>query len=145
MTRKQVCQYRCDFCKKRNLSAASITKHEKHCTKNPERNCRMCTASGGQQEPIEDLIACIDISLPDEGLSRLRDLAGNCPACILAALLQCGAYRPGFTLMYPPALREMAIGSLPDGFDFKSAAKEWLEEVKEERRENESIAWGGCW
>lgn len=143
MTRKQVWQYRCDHCGKRNLSASSITQHEKHCTKNPDRKCRMCVAAGGLQEPIEDLIGCIDISLPDEGLARLRDLAGNCPACILAALLQCGAHRPGFTLMYPPMLRDLAIGSLPDGFDFKTESKEWMQNVKEARREEES--YGGCW
>ena len=106
----------------------------------------MCVAAGGLQEPIEDLIACIDISLPDEGLGRLRDLAGNCPACILAALLQCEANRPGFTLMYPPMLRELSIGSLPDGFDFKTESKKFMENVKEAQREERSYAaYGGCW
>lgn len=73
MTRRQVWQYWCDHCGKHNLSAASIAKHEKHCTKNPARVCRMCKASGGEQLSIEELSACIDISLPDEGLQWLRD------------------------------------------------------------------------
>ena len=34
--------YYCDFCKKKGLSASSISKHEKHCTLNPKRECRLC-------------------------------------------------------------------------------------------------------
>lgn len=137
MTRRQVWQYWCDHCGKHNLSAASIAQHEKHCTKNPARVCRMCKASGGEQLPIEELAKCIDISLPDEGLDRLRDASGNCPACMLAALRQCGAYRPGYTLMYSPMLRNLCIGNLPDGFDFKAEAKSWWDEFNNERNERD--------
>ena len=42
VTRRQVWQYRCEFCGKRNLSAASISRHEKRCVKNPARECSMC-------------------------------------------------------------------------------------------------------
>lgn len=34
--------YYCDFCKKKGLSAGHIATHEKHCTGNPERECRLC-------------------------------------------------------------------------------------------------------
>lgn len=34
--------YYCDFCKKSNRSASAMSKHEKHCTLNPKRECRLC-------------------------------------------------------------------------------------------------------
>lgn len=34
--------YYCDFCKKKGMSAASMSKHEKHCTLNSNRQCRLC-------------------------------------------------------------------------------------------------------
>ena len=134
MTRRQVWQYWCEHCGKHNLSAASIAQHEKHCTKNPARICRMCKASGNEQMPIEELAKCIDISLRDEGLSRLRDASGNCPACMLAALLQCGAHKPGYTLMYGGMMRTMFL-NLSDGFDFKAECKSWWEEFKTAKAE----------
>ena len=39
--------YYCDFCKKHGMSAGHMAKHEKHCTGNPNRECRVC------KEPIE--------------------------------------------------------------------------------------------
>lgn len=134
MTRKQVWQYWCEHCGKHNLSAASIAQHEKHCTKNPARICRMCKASGGEQLPIEELAACINISLPDEGLQRLRNASGNCPACMLAGLLQCEAYKPGFTLMYGDMQRSLCLG-LGDGFDFKAECKSWWDSFNEAHAE----------
>lgn len=138
MTRRQVWQYWCEHCGKHNLSAASIAQHEKHCTKNPARICRMCKASGGEQLPIEELAKCIDISLPDEGLSMLRTVSGHCPACMLAALLQCGAYRPGYTLMTAGYVRGML--ELPEPFDFKAECKAWWDEFNNERAERD-----GCY
>lgn len=34
--------YYCDFCKKHSLRQDSLEKHEKHCTMNPNRTCRLC-------------------------------------------------------------------------------------------------------
>lgn len=42
MEKKKVWRYYCDFCKKSNCSGAAMSKHEKHCTSNPDRECRMC-------------------------------------------------------------------------------------------------------
>lgn len=134
MRKKRVWQYWCDHCGKHNLSAASIAQHEKYCTKNPARVCRMCKASGGEQLPIKELAECIDISLPDEGLDRLRHASGNCPACMLAALLQCGAHKPGYTLMYTDMCRTLFL-NLPEGFDFKAECKSWWEEINTARAE----------
>ena len=32
----------CEFCKKKSLATHSMLKHEKHCTLNPKRECRLC-------------------------------------------------------------------------------------------------------
>ena len=34
--------YYCDFCKKKGMSASAMSVHEKHCTLNPNRQCRLC-------------------------------------------------------------------------------------------------------
>jgi len=34
--------YYCDFCKRHTLTINSMVKHEKHCTLNPNRICRVC-------------------------------------------------------------------------------------------------------
>lgn len=133
MTRRQVWQYRCDHCGKRNLSAANISKHEKHCTKNPDRVCRMCAASGGEQLSLAELAACVDISLPDEGYKQLCVAAGYCPACILATLQMCGAYRPGYTLMNGTMYAVMGLPTSP--FDWKRACKSWWDDFNTVRCE----------
>lgn len=37
---KKKCVYYCDFCSKKSLRSLKI--HEKHCTANPDRECRLC-------------------------------------------------------------------------------------------------------
>ncbi len=34
--------YYCDFCKKHSLASWAMKEHEKHCTLNPDRICRVC-------------------------------------------------------------------------------------------------------
>ena len=41
--------YYCDFCKKKGLRSLKI--HEKHCTGNPDRECRLC-----DNKPIKPII-----------------------------------------------------------------------------------------
>jgi len=115
MTRRQVWQYRCDHCGKRNLSAASISKHEKHCCKNPDRICRMCIASKGEQKPLAELVDCIDASKDDYGMSRLREVSGNCPACMLAGVVNSTLHAPGCRRSEVP-------------FSFKQECKAWWDE-----------------
>ena len=54
---KMVKQYICDFCGKKGLGAGHIKKHEKHCTMNPDRECRMCVLVSGAQTPLKELLA----------------------------------------------------------------------------------------
>jgi hypothetical protein len=39
---KMVQQFGCDFCKKKMYRRDAMVTHEKHCTMNPDRYCRMC-------------------------------------------------------------------------------------------------------
>lgn len=57
MTRKQVWQYRCDFCgRKKLLSAGAMDMHEKRCTMNPNRICGMCAMEKVSQPDISSLV-----------------------------------------------------------------------------------------
>ncbi len=114
---RKVNRYYCDFCKKAGGSGGHIRKHEDHCTMNPQRGCGVCGILKAEQKPMADLLACLPDPLPyveeDEfdavsysaeltvavnaALPALRDLAGSCPACILAAIRQKGIPVPMVT------------------------------------------------
>ena len=103
MKTKRVNRYYCDYCKKSGCSSYWIREHEKHCTMNPKRDCRMCaimqTAYDNEpQVEMGKLLACLDDVHYDEtqsvfamlNISKLKETAQNCPACIMAALRQAG-------------------------------------------------------
>ena len=106
MQTKKVTQYKCDYCKKKGLSASHMSRHEKHCTMNPDRYCRMCDLLGHEQANIKDMLSILpdpklfeDDSvewnnvLPEQteiAMPKLRDITNNCPMCIMAALRQKG-------------------------------------------------------
>ena len=46
--------YYCDYCSKRYLIKSACEKHEKHCTANIDRDCRMCNMS--DPENLRELI-----------------------------------------------------------------------------------------
>lgn len=84
MHSKVVTRYGCDFCRKANLSAASISKHEKSCTGNPNRTCGICGRySDGSLAKLAALFSTADA---DCGLEAVRMEAEGCPACILSAI-----------------------------------------------------------
>lgn len=136
MRKKQVWRYYCDFCKKAGCHGGHMKNHEARCTNNPNRICGMCVALEHKQPPLSDLIAILpnssaltDTRTDEEAwnlvlspldkalkaaLPLLRARAGNCPACILAALRQ-------------------AKISLPlEGFDFSAECKQAFEKSNEE-------------
>lgn len=111
MKRVQKWVYYCDFCRKRSMSASSITRHEASCTLNPNRVCRVCKMTpfvddGHKQTPMVFLLEVLptielvndqygaDIYPAEDqravvaAIPKLREVAGNCPACMLAALRQ---------------------------------------------------------
>ena len=115
MKTKKVNRYWCDFCNKAGLQAGAMRKHEKHCTMNPDRVCRVCVLTADwleedaleSKKPLDELVAM----LPDPGLYNtvkigpdvfdthnalvtscsaiypsFKRAAGGCPACMMAAL-----------------------------------------------------------
>jgi len=126
----------CEHCGKKNWSIGHMRNHELHCTKNPDRECRVCKMVEGEQKPIAELTALLPnlASWRDEydninyaegsresvnaALKALRDACDNCPACILAALRQKG-------IMVP----------LVTDFDFTKEVKSLWSEINESRRD----------
>lgn len=111
MKRKKVWRYYCEYCKKSGCSGGHMKKHETNCTLNPKRCCGMCKML--EQEPTGLQGAMQLLPDPKEHISKdtdklgfteydklseavekimpqLRDVVGNCPACIMAALRQKG-------------------------------------------------------
>ncbi len=83
-------KYYCDYCKKSSGRKDIITKHEKHCTMNPDRVCGLCSYIGIEQVPMNILInilASYEVSIEDR-MHNLRNITNECPACILAAIRQ---------------------------------------------------------
>ena len=105
MRKKQVWRYYCDHCRKGRFTESSMRLHEEHCTLNPARKCRMCNYGDGAGITVAELIKLLPIvpnPLSDgtnctmlyaataAAMPKLREAAGNCPACIMAALRQAG-------------------------------------------------------
>ena len=124
----------CDHCGKKNWSIGHMRKHERHCTKNPNRECRVCKMVEGEQKPIAELLALLPqpVSWEDEygfvvfhedtktnvnaALPGLRDACNDCPGCILAALRQKGIPVP-----------------LATDFDFSKEMKSLWSDINESR------------
>lgn len=96
-------RYWCDHCRKGGGSRFHMANHERGYTLNPERACRVCSAMDLEAAPLKDLIAFVRSKatwddgprdakdrgfLDDELVKALRDLAAECPVCMLAALRQ---------------------------------------------------------
>jgi len=90
--------YYCDFCGKRYMRVSSAAKHERHCTMNPDRTCKWALLDDGPRTRHGEhsfrrgLPRWVRLRAPLTvyDISELRDRAGYCPACILAALRQSG-------------------------------------------------------
>lgn len=147
---KKVNRYYCEFCKKSGCSGGHISKHEKSCTRNPNRICRLCELLKRDAILFSDLLAAIPAKelflLSHEFLDKnkcddapyifkdgidqgswtaatveaIRKLS-NCPVCIMAVLKQSGAY----------------VYSAKD-FDFKKECEEQLREYNEDEAEQYS-------
>src|SRR5688572_17673310 len=92
--------YYCDYCKKRSLAANHMKTHEKHCTNNPDRQCRLC-GMGTIKGMIQEFKARFNLNKLEYGpftqeyhgeyevlwvgepvtLQEIRDAVGNCPNC----------------------------------------------------------------
>ncbi len=84
MRRKRVWRYYCDHCKKSGCSKPAMEKHERHCIRNDNRECRMCAAlNGGTNQPMSELVAAAN-----ESMKKLREVSDDCPICMLAAIVR---------------------------------------------------------
>jgi len=81
---KHVVRYYCNFCGRGMCRKDSMEKHERHCTMNIDRKCRLCDLANNEQQSIIFLFGALDSG----GLDALRDASGNCPVCIYATLRQ---------------------------------------------------------
>lgn len=143
MKKVQRWRYYCDFCKKAGGAGGHILRHEASCTLNPERVCRMCKSFANQQPAMVDMLALLPVMPGDIGttadedrddairnavidaLPKLRELCGDCPVCIFAALRQKGIPVP-----------------LAEGFDLtKEMASAWNDR-NSEREEREGYGMG---
>lgn len=88
MTKRPRWQYKCDFCGKTGLSGRHMNAHEKHCTANPHRECRMHKYFAAPYVPVADLMRLLVPTAPNHGIDALREAAGGCPMCMLAAVRQ---------------------------------------------------------
>lgn len=100
-------RYYCDFCKKSGGSKYHMEIHEKHCTSNPHRECRMCSVKNPtytnkyEGHITKEMVRIIKDSICEDSLGReyfnddyteqsvierLEEITG-CPACLLSALV----------------------------------------------------------
>ena len=109
-------KYYCDFCKKSGGNKGVIVAHERSCTNNPNRVCKMCEVIGDPQPDLPEMIRIVQDAVashttyhessPLTGLefmkiyrwvdNREKEVLDNlweitdCHVCILAALSQSG-------------------------------------------------------
>ena len=121
-------RYYCDFCNKGGGHSGWMKIHEKHCTLNPNRQCRMCEVADIPQQSVNELIekfkSVVDkqslesfINDDKKALEELREITEGCPACMLAVIRQ-----------YPDAIV---------AFDFKEESKSFWRNMNDRHAEEE--------
>jgi len=120
--------YECEFCGKRNRSGGHMAKHEKHCTANPDRECRMCKVAAyvGDRDPSETTLAERIEALRSGGVGSLQDACNDCPACMLSAITLSGLNR----------YEEDGEG-LPVQFNYKQAKEELFKEYNDGKAQDD--------
>ncbi len=106
--------YYCEFCGKHSLR--SLATHEKYCTGNPDRGCRMCEDPVNIREVAPTIFLVEDSEIPMEVIWGITE----CPACALSLIR---AIRKSFPLLY---VFESPV------FNYKKeCAKWWADHEKE--------------
>jgi hypothetical protein len=138
MRKVQRWRYYCDHCKKAGGSAGHMARHERGCTANPARVCGVCAKAGLSSKPLLELIQFVRSkatwhpayedgpvygSIDKVAVDALRELAGDCPVCMLAALRQSNVYAPS------------------EAFDMKAELRKVWSEVNDEQYQRESYAY----
>lgn len=133
--------YYCDYCKKKNLSASAISKHEKHCTGNPKRECRMCEnqhdyslIAKGFKDRYKIIIENPSISCNAEilwtgkpiTLDEIYDIIDGCPACTL-------------TIIRLSGLNDWLFNDVLY-FDYMKEVRKWWAEVNKEMAKQDGMS-----
>jgi len=132
--------YYCDFCKKKSLR--SLKTHEKHCTANPDRECRLCEGQSigpiidkykayfevketKINEPLWETSNKIEVLYHKEFTLEdiINELDYVCPNCILAIIRCLGLNRFYFDKKY--------------AFDYKKSLDEWWGEINKAAQEED--------
>lgn len=122
--------YYCEYCSRHRLTSHSIKEHEKHCTLNPNRTCRMCDGLDlapllkkyGNRFKIDEHEDRFGISLRwvwthgEVTIGEIDADTDGCPACTLAVLRITG-------LNTPPS---------PIEFNYQKAKREWWDTKNDE-------------
>jgi hypothetical protein len=148
---KAVTAYICEFCGKKQFAKGSMRRHEKRCTANHGRECKMC-----------DQVEITGLATNLVGLSRMVEILSNreaapkdrmeairaetdCPACTLAAIRQSGVWAEyinlgpnddGVNAAWIFGRDASPISGLFLGFDFKAEKDAILKTAREVEREN---------
>lgn len=91
MRTRAVHRHYCDFCGKGMFKIPSMEKHERHCTANPNRICKMCVLLKQKQpetQVLVDFAKGLSPAIDSGSLERYRKFCGGCPACMLAGVRQ---------------------------------------------------------
>ena len=124
VVKKTVCY--CDFCKKHSLN--SLVEHEKHCTLNPNRHCRLCKTERNYSalvETIKPLKDEIETFWSIKG-EDLMDLADGCPICALTILRL-------FKKKHKGEYENINV----IGFNYKEEVQKWWDAENEEAERQE--------
>jgi hypothetical protein len=93
MIKKRAWRYKCEFCGKTGSSASHMTRHERGCTKNPNRLCGVCHQKWDDDHK-EILIKALGDGRSKEVVDDLREAAEGCHACMMAAVRLSGLQTP---------------------------------------------------
>ena len=127
--------YYCDYCKKHSLK--SLLQHEKYCTGNINRECRLCGRSEKTTPKLKVLVRYFKrrmfIPKVNEGqgipsdqikqprLEDIMDIVEQCPACTLSVIRGCKLQNFPYNI----------------NFDYKKEIETWWETKNKEDYENE--------
>lgn len=149
MRTKTVKRYWCDFCNKAGLSASHMIKHEKHCTMNPERECRCCKLVADSRDmnfeatPVKNLSALlIPIKTKSERLQPLYNqdrhetawkLEKEISTEIAAVVPTIREAVAGCPMCFFAAIRQSGLSPYQvDGFDLKAEMAEILQGIRDD-------------
>lgn len=134
-------RYYCDHCRKSTGTSSSMVKHEKACTMNPDRECGVCSCSGGVTSPFLERARVFLEGGKDGGWKALSDFVNECPACLLSTDRLCRDRQD----LLPEDLRGLPAPYCPADWDFRAALEKWWKEMREIWRDEAYANSGGLY